>query len=201
MKEKQLRHLKLLSSFLDILNQDSNPSSKVEALKARIATKTLKKGDVLQRSGDSVSRIYYVKKGLLRSYTIDDKGKEHIFMFAPEDWIIADGADFGSPCQLFIDVLEDSEIEMVDKKLFEEVYIPLTLNSDKQRTAVMIKRISVLQERVIMLMSTSAIERYEHFKTTYPQIIQRVPQRMIASYLGITPEALSKVKSKKARAK
>ena len=190
-----------MSSFLNILNQDSSPSQELEALKARIAIKILKKGDILQRSGDSLLQIYYVKKGLLRSYTIDDKGKEHIFMFAPQDWIIADGADFGSPCQLFIDVLEDSEIEMVDKKLFEEVYIPLTLNSDKQRTAAMIKRISVLQERVIMLMSASAIERYEHFKITYPQIIQRVPQRMIASYLGITPEALSKVKSEKARAK
>lgn len=188
-----------MSSFLDILNQDPNPSPEIKALKGRIRIKTLKKGDVLQRSGDHFPQIYYVKKGLLRSYTIDNKGKEHIYMFAPEDWIIADGADLGSPCQLFIDVLEDSEIEIVDKKLFEEAYIPLTLNSDKQRTAAMIKRISVLQERVIMLMSASAIERYEHFKNTYPQIMQRVPQRMIASYLGMTPEALSKVKSKKAR--
>ncbi|MBT8301092.1 MAG: Crp/Fnr family transcriptional regulator [Maribacter sp.] len=190
-----------MSSFLDILNQDLNPSPEIKALKARIAVKSIKKGTVLQRSGDSIAQIYYVKKGLLRSYTIDQKGKEHIFMFAPEDWIIADGADFASPCQLFIDVLEDSEIEVVDKKLFEEVYIPLTIESDKQRTAAMIKRIAVLQERVIMLMSASAIERYEHFRATYPQIIQRVPQRMVASYLGITPEALSKVKSEKARSK
>jgi len=190
-----------MSSFLEILENDTTPSAEVEALKQRISVKSFKKGSVLQQGGDMVSRIYYVKKGLLRSYSIDQKGKEHIFMFAPEGWIIADGADFASPCQLFIDVLEDSEIEVVDKKLFEEVYIPLTLESDKQRTAAMIKRISVLQERVIMLMSASAIKRYEHFRATYPQIMQRVPQRMIASYLGITPEALSKVKSEKARSK
>lgn len=190
-----------MGSFLEILNHDTAPSPEVEALKQKITIKSFKKSSVLQRGGDLVSRIYYVKKGLLRSYTIDQKGKEHIFMFAPEDWIIADGADFASPCQLFIDVLEDSEIEVIDKKLFEEVYIPLTIESDKQRTAAMIKRIAVLQERVIMLMSASAIKRYEHFKATYPQIIQRVPQRMIASYLGITPEALSKVKSEKARSK
>ena len=72
-----------MGSFLDILNQDANPSPEIEALKARITIKTLKKGDVLQRSGDSFSQIYYVKKGLLRSYTIDNKGKEHIYMFAP----------------------------------------------------------------------------------------------------------------------
>ncbi len=190
-----------MSSFLDILDLDTNPTTEVLALKQKISLKSIKKGRILQRGGDMVSKIYYVKKGLLRSYTIDKKGKEHIFMFAPEDWIIADGADFSSPCQLFIDVLEDSEIEIVDKKLFEEVYISLTLNSDTQRTAAMIKRISVLQERVIMLMSASAIERYEHFTTTYPQIMQRVPQRMIASYLGITPEALSKVKSEQNKGK
>ncbi|MBT8297995.1 MAG: cyclic nucleotide-binding domain-containing protein, partial [Maribacter sp.] len=80
-----------MSSFLDILNQDLNPSPEIKALKARIAVKSIKKGTVLQRSGDSIAQIYYVKKGLLRSYTIDQKGKEHIFMFAPEDWIIADG--------------------------------------------------------------------------------------------------------------
>ncbi len=190
-----------MGSFLEILTHDTAPSTKVEALKQNISVKSFDKGSVLQRGGDMVARIYYVKKGLLRSYTIDHKGKEHIFMFAPEGWIIADGADFASPCQLFIDVLEDSEIEIVDKKIFEEVFIPLTLESDKQRTAAMIKRMAVLQERVIMLMSASALERYEHFKATYPQIMQRVPQRMIASYLGITPEALSKVKSEKARSK
>jgi len=58
-----------------------------------------------------------------------------------------------------------------------------------------------LQKRIIMLMSSAAIERYEHFEKTYPNIIQRVPQRMIASYLGITPEALSKVKGDKVRDK
>lgn len=188
-----------MSSFLDILIHKTEPSSEVEALKQKITIKSVRKGTVLQRGGDATSKVYFVKKGLLRSYTIDEKGKEHIFVFAPENWIISDGADFASPCQLFIDVLEDSVVEMVNKKLFEEVYIPLTNISDTQRTAAMIKRISVLQERVILLMSTSAIERYEHFTKTYPQIMQRVPQRMIASYLGLTPEALSKVKSERAR--
>ena len=58
----------------------------------------------------------------------------------------------------------------------------------------LIKRVTVLQKRVIMLMSSKAIERYDAFLETYPDIVQRVPQRMIASYLGITPEALSKLK-------
>lgn len=142
----------------------------------------------MQRKGDLNSKVYEVQSGLLRSYAIDEKGKEHIFMFAPKDWIIADNVSPELPCDLFIDALEDS-IVIVHEKNHDSLH-----DSDK-----LIKRLSVLQKRVIMLMSSSAIDRYEHFETTYPNIIQRIPQRMIASYLGITPEALSKVKGDRVR--
>jgi len=143
----------------------------------------VKKGDILQRTGDLNSKVYQVKSGLLRSYTIDDKGKEHIFMFAPENWLIGDGVPKDEPCQLFIDVLEDSVIIPIDKN------DDILSNSKK-----LIKRVQVLQNRIIKLMSVSAIKRYEEFIETYPDISQRVPQKMIASYLGITPEALSRVR-------
>lgn len=144
---------------------------------------TIGKGGFLQRKGDLNSKAYLVKSGLLRSYAIDEKGKEHIFMFAPEDWIIADNLPPDEPSDLYIDALEESVVYVFEKDLSKEH------NHEK-----LIKRISVLQKRVIMLMSATAIERYEHFVKTYPQITQRVPQKMIASYLGMTPEALSKVK-------
>lgn len=143
----------------------------------------IKKGTIVEVAGESLPKLYEVKKGLLRSYTIDDKGKEHIFLFAPEGWFIADNI-FDGPSELFIDALEDSEVIVTEKGRVIEDHL------DK-----ISKRFSVLQRRITMLMSSSAIERYEHFLETYPQIVQRVPQRMIASYLGITPEALSKVKS------
>ena len=100
----------------------------------------VKKKQILQRTGDLRSKVYQVESGLLRSYTIDENGKEHIFMFGPEGWIVSDYVSQEQPCDLFIDALEDSV-------------------------------------------------------STYPNIIQRVPQHMVASYLGITPEALSAVKS------
>lgn len=189
-----------MESITDILHFKENDSSAgMDILKKATVTKSFKKGTILQHQGDASTKIYFVKKGVLRSYAIDEKGKEHIFMFAPEGWIIADGADYSSSAELFIDVIEDSEIDIIDKKLFHETIIPIQdLN---ERVASLIKRVSVLQRRVIMLMSASAIERYEHFIETYPQIVQRVPQKMIASYLGITPEALSKVKGDKARRK
>ncbi|MGB1247520.1 MAG: Crp/Fnr family transcriptional regulator [Chitinophagales bacterium] len=155
----------------------------------------VQKGQILQREGDFATKAYYVREGLLRSYTIDENGKEHIFMFAPEGWLIADNANLQDACDLFIDVLEDAEIEVIDKQLFDEKFI--SLGSVRERLNGLYRRIAVLQKRVIMLMSTPAIGRYEHFVATYPQILQRVPQKMIASYLGITPEALSKVKNQR----
>ncbi len=143
----------------------------------------IKKGTIVEVAGESIPKLYEVEKGLLRSYTIDNKGKEHIFLFAPEGWFIADNIIDG-PSELFIDALEDSEVIVMEKGRIIEDHL------DK-----ISKRFSVLQRRITMLMSSSAIERYEHFLETYPQIVQRVPQRMIASYLGITPEALSKVKT------
>ena len=72
----------------------------------------LKKRDMLQREGEITTKAFYVKKGLLRSYTIDDNGKEHIFMFAPREWVIADleSQEFNRPTKLFIDCIEDSGI-------------------------------------------------------------------------------------------
>lgn len=105
-------------------------------------------------------------------------------MFAPEEWIIADACSPDSPCELFIDALEDTTVSVSEKGN----------NLQELDTSPLIRRIEVLQKRVLMLMGSTALERYEHFIHTYPTIIQRVPQRMIASYLGITPEALSRAK-------
>ena len=146
----------------------------------------VKKGEILQKSGELNTKIYLVRSGLLRSYSIDKSGKENIFMFAPEGWVIADTNNAATPSVLFIDALENSIITI----------LPKDLEREKKNIAALMKRLSVLQNRILMLISTNAIERYEHFVKTYPNIVQRVPQRMIASYLGVTPETLSAAKSK-----
>ena len=151
----------------------------------------VKKGQILQHAGELNTKVYAVEAGLLRSYAIDEKGKEHIFAFAPEGWTIADLCEVTIPCELFIDALEDSTVTVIDK---EERKKQVAINT-------VVKRILVLQKRVIMLMSAPALERYEYFIETYPNIVQRVPQKMIASYLGITPEALSRVRKERTKAK
>ncbi len=172
----------------DILNID--PKAKI---------KKFEKGDILQRAGDSKAPAFYVKSGLLRSYIIDSKGKEHIFMFAPENWIIADveALEFNEPVQLFIDCLEDSEVIIFDKNCFFKT--ELSKEKMAENALLLYRRIGKLQRRVLMLMGSPAVNRYTYFLNTYPELPNRVPQRMIATYLGITPQALSTIRGKIAR--
>ena len=175
---------------------ENNSAINTVLFKKEIQTKRVKKGTILQNQGDINIKTYYVKKGLLRSYTIDEKGKEHIFVFAPEGWIVSDMESHskGSPAQLFIDALEDTELKVIEKNILNQTSSLTSTEQTKAHTLNLINRISTLQKRVLLLMSASAKERYKDFLITYPNIIQRVPQKMVASYLGITPEALSKIR-------
>lgn len=164
--------------------------------KEKINSIKINKNQIVQEPGIIASKAYYVKSGLLRSYLIDDNGKIHIFMFAPEGWIISDieSHTLSLPTQLYIDALEDSEIIQVN-----QITTDTFTSANKSNTQVikkLFRRIAVLQKRVILLMSASAKHRYEHFLETYPQLANRVPLKMIASYLGITPEALSNIRSR-----
>ncbi|MEL6390910.1 MAG: Crp/Fnr family transcriptional regulator [Bacteroidota bacterium] len=107
-------------------------------------------------------------------------------MFAPEGWIMADYVPPERETQLFIQAIEESTLRITEKDIKKET-----------ETQKFIRRIEVLQNRVIQLMSATALERYDHFVLTYPNLSQRITQKMIASYLGVTPEALSKVKSQR----
>jgi len=174
-----------MNDLIDILTIDTNAN-----------LKTFQKGDILQRAGDSKVSTFFVKKGLLRSYIIDSKGKEHVFMFAPENWIIADveAIEFNEPVQLFIDCLEDSEIITFNKDcLFKADFSKEKMVENAQ---LLYRRLGKLQRRVLMLMESPAIDRYKYFLKTYPELPNRIPQRMIATYLGITPQALSTIRGK-----
>ncbi len=156
----------------------------------------VKKGEIIQHQGNIITKGFYVKKGLLRSYSIDENGKISVFMFAPEGWLISDiqSHTHNQPAELFIDALEDGEIVEINTSVLENQ--ELSNEQLKAMSVKLLRRISVLQKRVIMLMTASAKTRYEHFLETYPQLVNRVPQKMIASYLGVTPEALSTIRSK-----
>ena len=192
-----------MNSFFDLLHlpQDLSPDFQ-QFWEEHVESQTIPKGTLLQQKGERSPKGYLVKKGLLRSYAIDEKGKEHIFMFAPSGWIIGsiESQVYETPAALYIDAIETSEVEVINLQGidFLEKFPTAMINGELKR---LMRRVVVLQERVIMLMSASAKDRYEAFLQTYPNIVQRVPQKMIASYLGITPEALSKIRGDISRAK
>lgn len=161
--------------------------------------KNYKKGETVQKAGALKAPAIYIKKGLLRSFIIDSNGKEHIYMFASEGWIIGDieAMEYNQPAQLFIDCLEDSEVILFDKDgLFKD---ELPKEQIIKNVQLLSRRIGRLQRRVLMLMGAPAKDRYHHFLDIYPELPNRVPQKMIASYLGIMPQTLSTIRSKMAR--
>jgi CRP-like cAMP-binding protein len=160
-------------------------------------SKSYKKGERIQIAGSTISFSIYVKKGLLKSYLIDRNGKEHIYMFAPEGWVIGDieAMEYQQETTLFIDCLEASEVIAFNKdSLFNQKLNPQQII---ENTRLLTRRIGRLQRRVLMLMGTPAADRYEYFLKIYPNLVNRVPQKLIASYLGITAQTLSTIRSER----
>ncbi|WP_339710275.1 Crp/Fnr family transcriptional regulator [Cyclobacterium amurskyense] len=157
--------------------------------------KKVKKGDFLLRKNEYCKYTFFIEKGLLRQFSIDKKGKEHILTFAPENWFVTDrdGAYFNKPSTYFIQALEDSQVVLIDEEQVHLLYnkIPKFTYFNNR---LLHNHIRHLQNRINLLLSTAAEDRYLQFVKMYPDILLRVPQTMVASYLGITPESLSRVR-------
>jgi CRP-like cAMP-binding protein len=162
--------------------------------------KTIEKGFILLNQGDICHYSFFVSKGLLRSYTIDENGKEHIIQFAPENWIISDRSSFyfNEASELFIDAIEETEIVLIDKNFINSA-TEISTTFRQQDTVALHNHIRQLQKRVNLLLGATAEQRYLDFIAIYPSLTLRIPQWMMASYLGITPETLSRVRKELAR--
>ena len=124
-------------------------------------------------------------------------GKEHVFMFAPKDWIISDldAIGFDAPCALSIEALEPSLIEFLP--IHQGEHRVLALEGGQDEFIRLMRHAGTLQRRVLLLMSSSALERYEYFLETYPDLSPRLTQKLMASYLGITPQRLSMIRAER----
>jgi len=156
---------------------------------------TLPAGEFLQRAGDVARHAAFVASGCLRSYVIDANGKEHIIQFAPETWWLADGASLmtGKPSQYFVDAVEESVLLLIDTASHQAIIERVPGYAAAFRTGLQ-KHNAAKDERIVTTLSSTAEERYLEFLERYPSLAQRVPQWMLASYLGVSPETVSRIR-------
>jgi CRP-like cAMP-binding protein len=153
-----------------------------------------KKQYVLQQ-GDICRHLFYVVKGCIRSFEVDDTGKEHIIQFSIEDWWVGDmeSSTAQIPSRLNIECLENCELLFIEQTALERLYIEIPKLERFFRIIVQ-NAFMVSQRRLLAVMSKTALERYLEFTERYPQFMERIPNHHIASYLGIAPESLSRLR-------
>ena len=157
--------------------------------------KKLRKKQYLLQEGDVCKYVAFVEKGILRQYKVDDKGNEHILQFAFEGWWIADHYSFltGEPSLYNIDSLEDCELLLLTKQAEEQLLEKLPKFERFFRLLLQNNLIATLK-RLESSLSGTAEEKYNQLIQSCPTLAERIPQHMIASFLGITPETVSRIR-------
>lgn len=164
---------------------------------SKTETKPFKAKTILLSAGEVATCTYFVNSGILRSFNINDNIIEHVLHFACEGWWIGDMYSYISekPGNLFIEVLEDAEVVIITKENHQKLYQEIPKLERFFRILAENSLVSH-QERLMDNLSLTAEERFEKFCSKYPTLIQKVPQKQIASYIGVTPEFFSKMKAR-----
>ena len=164
--------------------------------------KKLRRRQYIVQAGDPCKYECFINKGCLRQYYVDEVGQEHVIMFAEEGWWISDmfGLVTGNAALTNVEALEDSELLLVDKNAFDKLLLQYPVFERSFR--IKLQRAFIAhQKRLIENMSLPADQRYCNFVERYPSFEQRLPLKQIASFLGITPESLSRIRSQRAKSR
>jgi len=164
-------------------------------LTAHFKPKKLRKRQYFLQEGDVCKYIGFIVKGSARTFTVDEKGHEHILKLSLENWWLADFESFYhlTPSRFNIEALEDMEVLQSTNAQIEEFLKHIPAFSGMANVISQNYTIAN-QKRMQGAMSYTAEERYEDLVSNYPQFLQRFPQNMIASYLGLSPETLSRIR-------
>lgn len=188
--------LKNIASFIQLTDEEK------EYFLSILKPKKLRKRQYHIQAGDMCRYEAYVVKGCLRQYYVDDAGVEHTVSFAVEDWWTSDmyGLITGNPSLTNIEAIEESELLFIEKNDFDKLLDKIP--KFERLFRIKLQRAFVAhQRRIIENMSMPAEQRYLNFIEQFPSLEQRLPQRLIASYLGITPESLSRIRKSLAEKK
>lgn len=186
--------LKLLFDYIAKFTPLTEEEQSLLAAKVRI--RKFLKGQFVVQNGDICQCENFVLSGSLKTFYIDNEGQEHIVMFAVENWWTADLGSFisQSPADFNVQCLENSVLAQIRFQDLQQLYLDIP-KLERFFRIIIEKAFVSSQKRVVNNFSLPAKERYLQFREQYPQIEQRVPQYMIASYLGITKEFLSKIRN------
>lgn len=179
-----------LSRFVTLTEEEAAIASSL------FSYKKYRKHQFLLQEGEVARQESFILKGLTRTYELDDKGQEHIIQFGIEDWWVGDLYSFLSakPTRYNIDCIEDTEVLHIDSERQEQLYQQVPKMERHFRIMIQNAYIASIS-RVAATLAKSAAERYQDFVNSYPQIEQRIPNHQIASYLGITPQSLSRIRA------
>ncbi|MBS1662477.1 MAG: Crp/Fnr family transcriptional regulator [Bacteroidetes bacterium] len=160
--------------------------------------KKVRKKEFLLKEGQLCSANHFVLKGCFRMYFIQENGVEQIIQFAIENWWITDyqSLDWQQPSHFYIQAIEPSEIALFDQSIIPDLCDRIP-KLDRYFRLIVQRAFAASQQNLLYIYTFSGEERYHHFNRAFPEFIQRVPQYMIASYLGFTPEFVSKIKGRR----
>ncbi|MBE9464273.1 Crp/Fnr family transcriptional regulator [Dyadobacter subterraneus] len=188
MYENLIRHIQRFVS----LNEEEQI-----ILKSYLKFETVKKKQFLLEEGQVCHANWFIVKGCLRSYTLKENGNKQMVQFAIENWWLTDYFSFEQKkaSNLFIQTVEDCELISIDDRIQDEVFAKIP-QLERYFRLILQKSFAASLMRLQYMFNLSPEERFHHFNNNFPSFIQRVPQYMLASYLGFTPEFLSKIRAK-----
>lgn len=190
-----------MQNIINKIKKSISLSSEAEKYIYSIAKeKSVSKGEILIREGQTVNKTFFVSQGSLRSFCIDKEGKEHTLQFAIKDWWISDFIAIYNhePASLTVESITDSTVIEFNAQKLDEIFLHFPEFEPFQRKNLE-RHVVSLHKRILNQLQLTALERYNLFLGQYPDIERYIPNYHIASYLGITQQSLSRVRAEIAK--